>query len=186
MEFQEVMARRQSCRVYADRPVEREKLAACLEAGRMAPSGCNAQRWTLIGVDDRALCADIANTLMDHELNLNLFAGQIPAYIVIVSHRARRLTPTQEKIMSTVDHSLIDIGIAAQQICLTATDLGLGSLMMGWFDRKVLTGLLGIPAGQEPVLVIGIGHPKNDEIRTKRRYPAAEIIRWNGYQKQGE
>lgn len=183
MEFREVMERRQSCRLYAERAVEREKLAAVLQAGRMSPSGCNSQRWVLVGVDEPALCGALAAALADTELNINLYAGQIPAYIAIVSHPARHLTPTQKTILATIDHSLIDIGAAAQQMCLAATDLGLGSVMLGWFDQDAVRQALGVPAGQQVLLLIGIGYPRNEDIRSKKRFSENEIIRWNGYDK---
>ncbi len=42
---------------YAARPVPREDLAAIMEAGLAAPSGCNKQTTSLIAVDDPALLA---------------------------------------------------------------------------------------------------------------------------------
>lgn len=43
MDYLEIARTRQSCRAYdAARPVEEEKLLACLEAARLAPSACNA------------------------------------------------------------------------------------------------------------------------------------------------
>lgn len=184
MEFSEVLFRRQSCRQYADRPVERDKLAACIEAGRLSPSSCNSQRWALIGVDDPALCTQIAGFLADPEIKINMFADQIPAYIVMVVHPARRSGPRQDMMLSTLDHTLLDIGVAAHQICLQATDLGLGSVMLGWVRRQELKALLGIPEELDVPILIGVGYPANDSIRGKVRYPAEEIIRWNGYARQ--
>ena len=44
MDFMEIANARQSCRSYdPERPVEREKIEAILEAGRLAPSACNGQ-----------------------------------------------------------------------------------------------------------------------------------------------
>jgi len=34
------------------------------------------------------------------------------------------------------DYSLIDIGIASENICLQARAEGIGSCMIGWFDEK--------------------------------------------------
>jgi nitroreductase len=39
---------RQSDRKYEDKPVENEKLERIVDAGRMAPSACNAQPWKFI------------------------------------------------------------------------------------------------------------------------------------------
>ena len=44
---------RQSCRNFDPaRPVEREKLTACLEAARLSPAACNSQPWRYIAVDE--------------------------------------------------------------------------------------------------------------------------------------
>ena len=43
MEFKEVVKNRYSCKKYSGRPVEKEKLTAILEAGRLAPTAKNLQ-----------------------------------------------------------------------------------------------------------------------------------------------
>ena len=43
MEFKEVVKNRYSCKKYADRQVEAEKLTAILNAGRLAPTAKNLQ-----------------------------------------------------------------------------------------------------------------------------------------------
>jgi nitroreductase len=39
-DFMDMFKRRQSCRKFADKPVEHEKLARCVEAACLSPSGC--------------------------------------------------------------------------------------------------------------------------------------------------
>lgn len=182
MEFRDVLARRHSCRAYLDKPMEREKLAACLEAGRLSPSSCNTQKWMFVAVDDQVLCAGIARAAEDHDFKINLFTNQIPAFIAIVKYPPRtEPKPYQKIILSTLDHSLLDIGCAAQQICLQAADLGLGSVMLGWFDRDRVKTLLGIPQELELTLLIGLGYEKNEGMREPKRHPAKDVIRWNGW-----
>lgn len=43
MDFLALAKKRYACRKYLDRKVEPEKLAAVLEAGRVAPTGANRQ-----------------------------------------------------------------------------------------------------------------------------------------------
>ena len=43
MEFKDVVKNRYSCKKYSDRPVEADKLAAILNAGRLAPTAKNLQ-----------------------------------------------------------------------------------------------------------------------------------------------
>lgn len=43
MNFQELLAKRQSVRRYQDKPVEKEKLEILIESVRLVPSACNSQ-----------------------------------------------------------------------------------------------------------------------------------------------
>ena len=48
MNFTEIAENRQSCRSYdPNRPVEKEKLDAILEAARLSPSACNGQPYMI-------------------------------------------------------------------------------------------------------------------------------------------
>lgn len=181
MEFKEVINRRQSCRKFTDQPVSREQLVEVALTGRLAPSGCNSQRWVFVIVDDPEKCALLAQSLKDPALGVNTYADQIPAYIAVVRHPARSMTDKQNVMIGKGEFSDVDIGIAAQQICLAATDMGLASVMLGWMKRELVAEALSIPDDLEVPLLIGIGYPKNDAVRKKDRYPAGEIIRVNDY-----
>jgi nitroreductase len=64
MTFQEMLERRESCRAYSDRPVSREDLMKLVEAGRLSPSGCNAQPWKFIVVDDPEAKKNLCDALV--------------------------------------------------------------------------------------------------------------------------
>ena len=51
MTFKEMLEKRESCRAFSGRPVTRDDLMKLVEAGRLSPSGCNAQPWKFIVVD---------------------------------------------------------------------------------------------------------------------------------------
>lgn len=184
MEYDEVLRRRRSCRAYDERPVEREKLAACMEAGRTAPSGCNTQRWMFIAVDDAEKCALIADAVQSPpEIGVNKFAYKVPAFIVMLYHPPRKeLNEKQVKILEKFNHPDIDLGLAAGQICLKATDLGLGSVMLGWFEQEPIKSVLGIPGELSVALVIGLGYPKNDAPGGPRRYTSEQVCRWGSFE----
>lgn len=183
MEFTEMLARRYSCRLYADRPVEREKIMACMEAGRLAPSGCNTQRWMFIAVDEPDKRLAVAKALESPpEIGINRFVRDTPVFIVVLNHPPRRpLSETQQAILAKFDHAAMDIGIAAHQICLACTNMGLGSIMIGWFDEPLIKAALNIPEAVSVALVIGIGYPKSDQVRKPGRYTLDQICRWNGF-----
>lgn len=53
MDFLQIAKSRYSVRKYKDMPVEKEKLDKILEAGRVAPTGVNAQPQRIIAVTSR-------------------------------------------------------------------------------------------------------------------------------------
>ena len=59
MEFKEVVKNRFSCKKYSSRRVEPEKLAAILEAGRLAPTAKNLQEQHVYVVQSEEMLAKI-------------------------------------------------------------------------------------------------------------------------------
>ena len=57
--IQAIMTRRSYRGAYTDAPVPREDLRRILEAGLAAPSGCNLQTTSLVGVDDPAILKEL-------------------------------------------------------------------------------------------------------------------------------
>ena len=170
---------RQSDRKYSEKPVEKDKLNRILEAGRMAPSACNAQPWKFIVVDKPELLEKLAEAASAKLLGMNMFVSQAPLMIVIV----RESPNFTSKIGATIknkDYSLIDIGIASENICLQAKAEGIGSCMLGWFDEKMVKNILEIPRSKRVELLITLGYSMSDK-REKRRKPAEETVAYNKY-----
>mgnify|MGYP001293425126 CR=1 FL=1 len=175
----ELINNRQSDRKYSDRKVEKDKIERIIEAGRLAPSACNAQPWKLIAVDDPEILRQLAIAASEKLLGMNAFVSQAPFLFVIV----REAPNFKSRIGSTVkdkDYSLIDIGIAAENICLQAEAEGLGSCIIGWFDEKMVRKILGIPTLKRVELIITIGYSLSDK-RIKRRKDTNEIVSFNKY-----
>jgi len=175
----ELILRRQSDRKYSDKPVEQEKLDRILEAGRMAPSACNAQPWKFIVVTDPALLSSMTEAASAKLLGMNGFVSQAPVIIVIV----RENPNFSSKVGGTIkqkDYSHIDIGIATENICLQALAEGLGSCILGWFDEKQVRSILEIPSSKRVELIVTIGYSLS-EYRTKKRKPVEMTVSYNKY-----
>lgn len=175
----ELILRRQSDRKYSDKPVEKEKLERIIEAGRMAPSACNAQPWKFIVVDEPGLVDKVAEAASAKLLGMNGFVGQAPVIIVIVRENPNISSRIGGSIKNK-DYSHIDIGIAAGNICLQACAEGLGTCIIGWYDEKQLRKILGIPASKRVELIITLGYPAGEH-REKRRKPSGETVSYNKY-----
>ncbi len=175
----DLITSRQSVRKYSDRLLEKEKLDRIIEAGRMAPSACNAQPWKFIVVTDPELVLKIAEAASAKLIGMNSFVAEAPVILVIVREKPN----FSSKVGSTIknkDYSLIDIGIATENICLQAKAEGIGSCIIGWFDERMLKKLLDIPKSKRVELIITLGYSLSEQ-REKRRKPAAETVSYNKY-----
>jgi nitroreductase len=178
-EMLELIKARQSDRKYESLPVETGKLGRILEAGRLAPSACNAQPWKLILVTDADLLGKLAEAASARLLGMNGFVSQAPAMIVIVREKANFSSKIGATIKSK-DYSLIDIGIASENMCLQAAAEGIGSCMLGWFDEPEVRKILSIPRAKRVELIITFGYSAAEK-REKRRKPHSEVISYNKY-----
>jgi nitroreductase len=174
-DFLDLCLRRQSCRDFSDKPVEHEKLARCVEAGRLAPSGCNAQPWSFVVAESPDVVAEVAKC--GQQLNLNPFLSKAKAFIVILEEHAV-LNPTVRRFFDSQYFAKGDLGAAALQVCLEATTLGLGTCIIGIYDRERLCELLNIPIEKHFGAFIAVGYPADDQIRRKIRRPFEELARF--------
>jgi nitroreductase len=174
-DFIEHALKRQSCRQYADKPVEREKLTKCVEAARLAPSACNSQPWSFVVVDNPEKVAEVAKTTM--QLDINEYIGKAKAFFVVVEEYAQ-LMPKIAKMIDSQYFAKGDLGAATLSLCLEAESLGLGTCIVGLFDRPKLRELLDIPKDNNIFIVVAVGYPSSDNVRNKQRKPIEEIVRY--------
>jgi nitroreductase len=160
--------------------VEREKLERCLESARLSPSACNAQPWHFVVVDDPPLLAEVAQATFRTIARFNRFALEAPAIVVCVAEESAVLPRIGGTLMSR-RYSVMDVAIAAEHFCLQATDEGLGTCMLGWFDEAAIKRLLRIPKQRDVLLVITIGYPKQEQPARRGRKPIGEIRSYNGF-----
>lgn len=174
-DFMELCSARQSCRNFSDKPVEREKLAQCVEAARLAPSGCNAQPWSFVVVDNPAIVPEVAACGM--QLGANEYIGKATAFIVVLEEHAV-LMPAIRRIVDSQYFAKGDLGAAAVTICYAAADIGLGTCIIGLYDRQRLCELLDLPKDQRFGCLIAVGYPAEDKIRNKVRRPVEQLVRF--------
>ena len=165
MDFNELITKRQSERKYDTRPVESDKIMQCIEAVRMAPSACNAQPWKFIVVDEPELKKHLSSAAAS--MGMNKFVIEAPVIVAIVLEKPNAMSKIGS-VLKGKEYTLIDIGIAVTHFCLQATDLGLGTCIIGWFDEKKVRKLLNIPGKKRIPLLLTVGY-STDELRKKQR-----------------
>jgi len=162
----EAIERRYSVRHYKDQPVEDDKLAEVLEAGRLAPSGCNLQPWKVVIVRNREIIRS-----MVHAIGGQQFVEQAAVLIVACKNGEGY------HIGHQYDGAIIDIAIALDHMTLQAASLDLGTCWLGNFDGNEVRALLDIPRENPVVAILALGYADESRPRKPRpRKPLGELV----------
>ena len=172
MNFMEIARARQSCRAYDEtRDVEKEKIAAMLEAARLAPSACNGQPYHFT-VCRGETAKEVAKATAG--LGLNKFAPQAPVLIVVSEKPYVKSAAMGAKVKGN-DYRSMDIGIAVAYLTAEATAQGLGTCILGWLDDEKIRKICAL---DQPVrLVITVGYAKDETVRPKKRKDMDDLVR---------
>ena len=146
MEFSEVVKKRYSCKKYSARQVEPEKLAAILNAGRLAPTAKNLQeQHVYVLQSDEALAKLDAVTPCRY--------GAPTALVVAFDSKNVFTYPGGRR-----DSGVEDAAIVATHMILAAADEGVDSCWINFFDPDKLAELLGLPEDEEVLMVMDLGY----------------------------
>ena len=146
MDFREVVKNRYSCKKYGSRQIEAEKLAAVLEAGRLAPTAKNLQEQHVYVVRSPEGLAKI-----DAATPCRYGA---PIVLVVAFDKNNVFTYPGGKRDSVAE----DAAIVATHMILAAADEGLDSCWINFFDPEKLAVSLGLPENEEVLMVMDLGY----------------------------
>lgn len=181
MDFLTIMQQRRSCRAYLDKPVSREDLLKLVEAGRLTPSGCNAQPWKFIVVDEPEAKEKLRDALvLEGGITGAPWKNQVPAFIILVEQQARVKPAVLSYYKDSQRFAQGDIGAACMNMCHEAMDLGLSTCIIGMNDQAKMEAHFGIPAGQTVRMVLAVGYAADgDRPVNKVRKPLDEVCSFN-------
>ena len=177
MDFFEAAETRHSYRgIYTNDVVCKADLMRIIDAGRRAPSGCNAQTTSFIVVTNAEIRAQFAK-LLDKKT-----VQTAPAFIVVVTEKVTFDFGPDFRDFGLMDFELEDYAAAVQNILLAATALGYASC---WLDGAVrgsgadakIAALLDVPQGKRVRCILPIGVPANPGKQPKRK-PFDEKVTW--------
>jgi len=172
MDFLEIARNRQSCRSYDEnRPVEKEKLDAVLEAVRLAPSACNGQPYHVTVCRGQA-AKEVAAATMG--MGMNKFAAQAPVMLVLSEESYVKTAAFGAKVKGN-DYRSIDIGIATAYLTAEATAQGLSTCILGWLDDEKIRKICGLSMPVRLVITLGYASEK-DVLREKKRKDLSKLV----------
>ena len=154
--FKDLVEKNRSYRGFSeDRKITKEELYEIIDTARVTASAANRQPLKYYIATEKEEVEGI--------LGLTKWGGALPelhlpkegthptAFVVILQDK--NIQPNTQAV-------LIDVGIAAQTLLLSATEKGLGGLMIRNFGPDPLTEMLKLPENLVPVLVVALGKPE--------------------------
>lgn len=171
---------RRSIRRYTDRAVARETIDALLAAAIAAPSAHNRQPWRFVVIEAESTKKRLARAMGERLRADRTRDGDPPDAIELdVARSYARLTQAPVIVllcmtMANMDRYADDrrnqaertmamqsVAMAAQNLLLTAHDVGLGAcwLCAPLFCPETVSGVLDLPADWEPQAIITLGYP---------------------------
>lgn len=174
MDFKELVLKRQSCREFLDKQIEKEKLDEIMQTAMLAPSACNSQPWKMVC----AVNSDSVNAICEclQEKGHNKFLSGAKAYIAVVNKGAK----LKESIESKFDRNRFvkyDVGELIAYVTLTAKSLGIDSCIIGWMNEEKLASVLGLEENEKCELVVALGYA-DIPTREKVRKAKEDIIKY--------
>ena len=176
----DIIKKRRSVREYLDKPVEDEKIEQIVEAARLSPSSCNSQCWRFVVTK-----GDIKEQIIKKGLGGIVLANRWAKSAPVIIAACADLNFLTHKVgagIKGIEYHLLDIGIAVEHLVLRATELGLGTCWIGWFNERAVRRILKIPRSIKIVALITLGYPKGElELHEKQRLDLKRILFWNKY-----
>ena len=195
--FRDYMKKRHSVRQYADTPVDRAVIAACIEAAGSAPSGANHQPWHFAAIADPAMKARIREAAEEEERQF--YGGgasdewlsalepigtgvekphltDAPWLIVVF---AQRWGVTEDGERYKNYYVPESCGIALGLLIAAIHHAGLVCLEHTPNPMKFLPEMCGRPASEKALMILPVGYPAEGatvpEV-AKRKKPLDEIL----------
>lgn len=150
MEFLELAKSRYSVRKFDTRKVEQEKLDKILEAGNIAPTGCNYQPQRILVLNNRET--------LDKLKKCTKYHFDAPLALVICYDN----TDCWTRKWDGKQCGMVDASIVTTHIMLQAFELGIGSTWVMSFNPKAIVEEFNIPDNFIPVAILPLGYPAKD------------------------
>jgi nitroreductase/NAD-dependent dihydropyrimidine dehydrogenase PreA subunit len=186
----QLMRSRRSCRVFSNRPVEKNMLEDLVKIGATAPSGTNSQLWTFTILPYRSAVEKLSamTTRFFNQLNSNDVLGQYYRRYYKTGKKNRREgnDPGKDQLFHGGPAAIIigmkpgascpceDALMASQNILLAAHAMGLGTCMVGFVVEAIkrdpdIKRVLGIPKKERIYAVITTGYSREKYVRPAGR-----------------
>jgi nitroreductase len=163
MNVYEAAIQRRSIRRFQNKPVPYEILEKCIDAGRLAPSGRNMQVCEFMVIYDPELLPKIfanigGSVKLPPEKGGPRPENTAKAYTIVLINKEKEGDENRRSI------TLYDIGMAAENIILTAWEEDIGCCPVMFFNATGIKSALSITDDYDIGLVIVMGYPEESPV----------------------
>ena len=151
MAFIDLCRERYSVRQYDTRPVEDEKLALILEAGRLAPTACNYQPQRIYVIQSEAACKKLSG--------LTRMTYNAPVSLLVCYDKNESWKNTLKTFGEEYEGGEMDACIVGTQMMNMATELGLGTLWARGFNAQQIHDAFDLPENIVVSFLLNVGYP---------------------------
>ena len=151
MNFSELIKERYSVRSFKSRPIEKETLDKILAAGLLAPTARNFQPQKIFVASSKESLEALAGACR--------FTFGAPTVLVVGYDKDR---VWKNKLAEGLDSGETDAAIVTTHMMLAATEQGLGSCWVGYFNPDDVKKALGLPDSVTVTALLPIGYPADD------------------------
>ena len=153
-DFLTLAKNRYSVRSFQNKPVEKSALNAVLEAGNLAPTGCNKQPQRVWVIQSEEGLAKIRNCTTCH--------FNAPVVLLVCTDTASSWTrPFDGKNIGEIDATIV-----CTHYMLEAAEQGLGTTWVAYFDPAKVKAEFALPDNVVPVALLPMGYPAADAAPT--------------------
>jgi nitroreductase len=178
----EAIQNRRSIRKFKATPLSEHQIESLIEAGRLAPSGCNVQPWRFIVVKDKEKKKKLRKASFDQKFVEDapiviICCGDLSSWKNTREHfeeitrrgdvrlsieceralRERSQKAVNAEMKERIPSTLLNVSIAIEHIVLEAVELGLGSCWVRLFDEKMVKQILDLPSHIIVVALLPVG-----------------------------
>ncbi len=193
MNVKTAINKRFSTRDYqAEQNIEQAIIDDIIDAGRFAPNGLGCEPWKFFVIKGDLTKLATATNNQPHiqsagfvvalvnykqeliEANPEVFVDKWQANGFDEERINLYLTYTRQLGTQYYREQLM---FAASQMCLQATEHGIGSVIVGGYDKEEMANILGIDQRYYEVgLLVDFGIPKTDQLKVRNRRAITDVV----------
>ncbi|WP_455142969.1 nitroreductase family protein [Candidatus Hodarchaeum mangrovi] len=173
MDILALIKNRRSIRHFKNDEIPKEDVEKLLEAAQWAPSAGNRQPVEIIIVQSQKQKEKLVANALDQK-----FIQEAPLVLIVCADLKRSSARYGER--GSTLYAIQDAAAATQNILLTATAMGYGSVWVGAFRESDVIETLELPSNVRPLAIIPIGKSDKTPSGPGRR-PIEEFVHQEKY-----